>query len=46
MDQLAKEWYNHILTPGTTAGPCTVLYDQQIHTDRTVIANKPDVTET
>ena len=35
--------YNHILTPVTTGGPCTVLYDQQIHRDRTVPANKPDI---
>ena len=43
MDELAKEWYNNIPRPGTTAGPCTVLYDQQIHTDRSVPANKSDI---
>ncbi|EEB19129.1 reverse transcriptase, putative [Pediculus humanus corporis] len=43
MDGLPKEWYNHIPSPVTTVGPCTVLYDQQIHTDRTVPANKPDI---
>ena len=44
MDGLPEEWYNHIPTPVTTVGPCTVLYDQQIHhTDRTVPANKPDI---
>ena len=30
-------------SPVTSAGPRTVLYDQLIHTDRTVPANKPDI---
>ena len=30
MNGLAKEWYDHIPTPITTAGLYTVLYDQQI----------------
>ena len=36
MDGLPKEWYDHIPNPVTTVGPCTILYDQQIHTDGTV----------
>ena len=32
-----------VSNPVRTAGSCTVLYDQQIHTDRTVPANKPDI---
>ena len=35
MNGLPKEWYTfHIPTLVTTAGPCTVLYDQQIQTYR------------
>ena len=43
LNRLANEWYDHVLRPVTPAGSCTVLYDQQIHTDRTdfiIIKNK------
>ena len=43
MDGLPKEWHNLIPTPVKTEGPCMILYDQQIHTDITVAANKPDI---
>ena len=36
LDGLTKEWYDHIPNPVTTGSPCMILYDQQIHTDRTV----------
>ena len=39
MDGLAKEWFPASPFPVTTAGSCTVLYDQQIHADGTATAN-------
>ena len=40
---LRREWYKHTPKPVTTVGYNSILYDQQIHTDRTITANKPDI---
>lgn len=37
------KWYEHSPKPVTSVGLCTILYDQQIQTDRTIAANKPDI---
>ncbi len=33
----------HSPKPVTSVGLCTILYDQQIQTDRTIATNKPDI---
>ena len=38
-----EKWYDHAPLPVTTENHVTLLYDQQIRTDRTVSANKPDI---
>lgn len=38
-----EKWYNHTPNPVTTTGPITIIYNQPIHTDRTIPANKPDI---
>ena len=39
----ANKWYDHQPNPVTTINHHTVLYDQQVHTDRTIMANRPDI---
>ena len=40
-----KHWYEHVLISGETSqgGKVTVLWNQQIQTDRTIPNNKPDI---
>ncbi|KAI5721426.1 hypothetical protein M8J77_020648 [Diaphorina citri] len=39
----STRWYEHEPKPVVTNEEITIIYDQQIHTDRTVPANKPDI---
>lgn len=41
--EVGKKWYEHIPEPVVNSQNVTVLWDQQIHTDRTITANKPDI---
>jgi hypothetical protein len=40
-----KHWYEHVLTSIETSQKCkvTILWNQQVHTDRTIPNNKPDI---
>ncbi|KAL1451137.1 hypothetical protein WDU94_003426 [Cyamophila willieti] len=40
---IATRWYEHEPKPVVNNEEVTILYDTQIHTDRTVPANKPDI---
>ena len=37
------KWYTHVPAAVTQIGEITVLYNEQVHTDRTIPANKPDI---
>jgi len=40
-----KQWYEHVLKPVDTSQECkvTILWNQQVQTDRTIPNNKPDI---
>ena len=40
----AKNWYKHKPQKVVQTESATILWDFSIHTDRTVLANKPDIT--
>lgn len=40
---LCNKWYNHKPDPVTNSENITIVYDQQIHTDRIIEANRPDI---
>ena len=42
--QHAEHWYEHHPEPVTEANDATILWDFTIHTDRSVKANRPDIT--
>ena len=42
--QHAEHWYEHHLEPVTEGNDATILWDFTIHTDRSVKANRPDIT--
>lgn len=42
--QVTKKWYEHQSQAVTKAESITILWNQGIHTDRTIAANKPDIT--
>ena len=39
-----NKWYEHHPEPVTQIGDTTILWDFSIHTDRTIKANRPDIT--
>jgi len=39
----ADKWYTHIPKPVYERGDVTVLWNQAVHTDREVTANRPDI---
>ena len=40
-----KHWYEHVPKSGETirGGKVTILWNQQVQTDRTIPSNKPDI---
>jgi hypothetical protein len=42
--ETTKNWYEHHPQPVTEIGHITILWDFTIHTDRTIKANRPDIT--
>ena len=41
--ETTNKWYTHIPKPVCEDGDVTVLWNQGIHTDREVTANRPDI---
>ena len=41
--ETADKWYTHMPKPVYEEGDVTVLWNQAVHTDREVIANRPDI---
>ena len=41
--ETADKWYTHIHKPVYEEGDVTVLWNQAVHTDREVTANRPDI---
>jgi len=41
--ETANKWYTHVPIPVYEEGDVTVLWNQAIHTDREVTANRPDI---
>ena len=39
----ADKWYTHMPKPVCEEGDVTVLWNQAVHTDREVTANRPDI---
>ena len=42
--ETADKWYTHMPKPVYEEGDVTVLWNQAVHTDREVTANRPDIT--
>ena len=42
--ETTDKWYTHISKPVCEDGYVTVLWNQAVHTDREVTANRPDIT--
>ena len=41
--ETADKWYTHMPKPVHEEGDITVLWNQAVHTDREVTANRPDI---
>jgi hypothetical protein len=41
--ETADKWYTHMPTPVYEEEDVTVLWNQAVHTDREVTANRPDI---
>ena len=41
--ETTDKWYTHMPKPVCEKGDVTVLWDQAVHTDREVTANRPDI---
>jgi hypothetical protein len=41
--EIANKWYTHLPKPVYEEGDVTVLWNQAVHTDREVTANRPDM---
>jgi len=41
--ETTDKWYTHVLKPVHEDGDVTVLWNQAVHTDREVTANRPDI---
>ena len=39
----ADKWYTHMPKPVYEEGDVTVLWNQVVHTDREITANRPDI---
>ena len=42
-NETADKWYTHMLKPVYEEGDFTVLWNQAVHTDKEVTANRPDI---
>jgi len=42
--ETTDKWYTHMPKPVCEEGDVTVLWNQAVHTDREVTANRPDIT--
>ena len=40
---IITKWYTHVPKPVYEEGDVTVLWNQAVHTDREVTANRPDI---
>lgn len=38
-----KRWYQHVPSSVEDSQSVTIIYDEQVHTDRTISANRPDI---
>ena len=41
--EITDKWYTHLPKPVCEEGDVTVLWNQAVHTDREVTANRPDI---
>lgn len=41
--QTAEKWYNHSPAPVVNSENITIIYNQPVHTDREIRANRPDI---
>ena len=41
--ETTDKWYTHMPKPECEEGDVTVLWNQAVHTDREVTANRPDI---
>ena len=41
--EITDKWYTYALGPVCEEGDVTVLWNQAVHTDREVTANRPDI---
>jgi len=41
--ETTDKWYTHVPKPVYEGGDVTVLWNQEVHTDREVTANRPDI---